>query len=133
MSEQKPDGWVAWHPGHGVEVDLLKDNQRSAEDELTEKHRSDGWRVRPVRLQFLDEPQGDGWIKCSERLPEVSDEYLIWPHDKYAGPIAAYSSTGRDEIPAGAWYFEPCNDGYYSELKGVTHWQPLPGSPKGEE
>ncbi len=69
MSEQddksKPDGWVAWHPVHGVKDRVLSTHKRIAKNQLdmllygkmVSDHLSiaDGWRIRPVKLVFLDE------------------------------------------------------------------------------
>jgi hypothetical protein len=60
MSEQgdksTPEGWIAWHP------DAAKGGYPPTESrELAEKlvgylrRKDDGWRIRPVKLVFLDE------------------------------------------------------------------------------
>lgn len=76
MSE-KVDGWVAWHPEQGFnekrvnystgqifdERNLLEVFVSQMEAERTEKERAsglpesvnEGWRIRPVKLVFLDE------------------------------------------------------------------------------
>ncbi len=68
MSEQddksKPDGWVAWHPFHrGFIRDSVCEvfaNIQGAEHlvrrESANKYlQVDRWRIRPVKLLFLDE------------------------------------------------------------------------------
>lgn len=81
--KEKPDGWVAWHPKHGSDIytasavsadfprsnlmrkhfcDTNNDPQTNYETALDasywglwERLEKDGWRIRPVKLQFLDE------------------------------------------------------------------------------
>ncbi len=54
----------------------------------------------------------DGWIKCSERMPEEDDEYYI-----------THSKAGVDVT----WFYE----GHFQD-KYATHWMPLPAAPKPE-
>ncbi|MGK3245272.1 DUF551 domain-containing protein [Enterobacter kobei] len=64
----------------------------------------------------------DGWVACSERMPEVEGHYLVWANaSKLEGycnhqDIAAYQ--------AGQWSNE------FGWL--VTHWMPLPTAPQQE-
>lgn len=73
----------------------------------------------------------DGWIKCSERLPE--DGQTVLCHN---------TMTLLSGIPFIADYLEEFQDrlgnkmadtGFYvgRELNGVTHWMPLPAAPQG--
>jgi hypothetical protein len=61
-SEEKPDGWVAWHPKHGFKsttsygVEIHEDKGDAEYTFNLSKHEiADGWRIRPVKLVFLDE------------------------------------------------------------------------------
>ena len=61
------------------------------------------------------------WIKCSERLPEKSGEYLVW------------SSRNKAEI--GEWNAE---NGFWNWFScdvclGCDYWMLLPEGPKGDE
>lgn len=63
----------------------------------------------------------DGWIKCSERMPEV-DEHK---------PIAIYTGNCIGQGMFVACYDE---DGFYDywdgvEISGISHWMPLPPPP----
>lgn len=63
----------------------------------------------------------DGWIKCSERMPEV-DEHK---------PIAIYTGNCIGQGMFVACYDE---DGFYDywdgvEISGISHWMPLPSPP----
>jgi hypothetical protein len=67
--KKKPDGWVAWHPEEGVkpmndegDVGVVEDEERcgyaylwSPNSPTGARLRKDGWRIRPVKLVFLDE------------------------------------------------------------------------------
>lgn len=81
MSEekQKPDCWVAWHPDEGFDYEtvsyvsgdkawyykiftpeILFDIDRSLEDAMEFNKKNAilaGWRIRPVKLVFLDEEE----------------------------------------------------------------------------
>lgn len=73
--EKKPDGYVAWHPDSGLaRWSLTKDKIKCQKalvshikdyklDGLAAKmqriERDTGWRIRPVKLVFLDEGEGE--------------------------------------------------------------------------
>lgn len=76
---------------------------------------------------FEEEAQPDnGWISVEDRLPDKSQKVLVF-----------YKALGQEnnihnDVMATNWRtkkgdFIPC-DGYK-----VTHWQPLPKPPKGEQ
>lgn len=60
----------------------------------------------------------DNWISVKERLPENEDDVLVYFEDGDI-TIAFYD---------GDW----TKDGFSKIMREVTHWQPLPQSPKGE-
>lgn len=60
----KPDGWVAWHSEGGLMIDDTSNCHnpdgffvatRREVFELKQYRVDDGWRIRPVKLVFLDE------------------------------------------------------------------------------
>lgn len=58
--EQKPDGWVAWHPKCGIAVESFVKTEdqmfRSWIEACTDVAlKEEGWRIRPVKIVFLDE------------------------------------------------------------------------------
>lgn len=82
MSEKKPDGWVAWHPEMSKPItmsksgsieQLLRQNYGlrygetychaeayfAMRDSLLGEAEKDGWRIRPVKIVFLDEEKSD--------------------------------------------------------------------------
>jgi hypothetical protein len=77
---------------------------------------------RNADLVIGDSHSNDGWIPCSERLPEENDVLLISTKNKEV--YESIRGNGYFEIPDG-WLAE-CN---------VLAWQPLPApyKPKGEE
>lgn len=64
----------------------------------------------------------NGWIPCSERLPE--DDSTVWvTYIDYGKELTA---TAYYDLESGYWYV-----GYFDyKTKSVTHWQPLPQPPK---
>lgn len=66
MTQQKaekaaPDGWVVWHPNPNFQDTFLWSNPEAPKKHLAEKLEDqwcptqEGWRIRPVRLVFMDE------------------------------------------------------------------------------
>jgi hypothetical protein len=90
-NEIKPDGWVAWHPVEGEQLLTASRSKQFCEDKLLkqffnfdsgsayfakaeayfasrdielQRAASDNWKIRPVKLQFLDDPcEKDARIK----------------------------------------------------------------------
>lgn len=64
----------------------------------------------------------DGWIKCSERMPEMEGDCLVWVDasslDGYCDHQAIAAYQGGEWSNAFNWL--------------VTHWMPLPAAPKQE-
>ena len=97
-----------------------------------------------------------GWIKCSERLPEVelgeNQEFIVCVYRKRQGKSYSFAAqylnamqlyndcedeeklfTGWHDVKEHADY-----DGWYSPLElsdgdAVTHWQPLPPPPEQDK
>ncbi|HBN9704596.1 TPA: DUF551 domain-containing protein [Pseudomonas aeruginosa] len=82
------------------------------------------------------------WIKCSDRMPEHSDEVMVWRKwpgwDCFALEFDRWvSDEGSDE--GGFWmlaedacqHIETCADGPgHVERPETTHWMPLPEPPQ---
>lgn len=68
-----------------------------------------------------DHTEQDGWIKCSERMPDHKVNVLA---ATACGSIwTAFYNENRN-----CW-----DDGdYYDDINNVTHWMPLPAAPKPE-
>jgi hypothetical protein len=65
------------------------------------------------------------WIKCSERLPETEDKYLV------ARKAASIVDVEWFSYPKDFWRRGFYDDG--EQDTSVTHWQPLPDPPKDGE
>ncbi|WP_404700725.1 DUF551 domain-containing protein [Pseudomonas sp. 3HC3] len=73
-----------------------------------------------------------GWIKCSDRLPEVGSTVLAW-NEAYGARESQYLEYGEGSIahfhgypPYFSW--EEPQSSWASSWK-PTHWQPLPSPP----
>ncbi len=65
---------------------------------------------------------GQKWIPCSERLPEIGDEVIVY-----------YSYCERSPIQVAhlqydGMTYELSNGEYNLPVKAVTHWMPLPST-----
>lgn len=73
------------------------------------------------------------WIKCSERLPEIGEDILIWVRWSIV-PCVGWLN------PYGEWMsnkdFVGCDGDCVVETdiiqSDVTHWMPLPPAPEEE-
>lgn len=81
----------------------------------------------------LNHAEQDGWIKCSEQLPPNDDFVLVWPTpdfgvDMHAGQYMKYHKKGA------GWFAQVNEQNYGIEWHpiAVTHWMPLPATPKPE-
>ena len=61
--------------------------------------------------------ENNGWIKCSDRLPELDD-------DGYSYPVLAVNEIG--DIKVVSFY----GDEGWDSCTEITHWMPLPQPPK---
>jgi hypothetical protein len=67
MTDQKPDGYIAWHPEHGHDsatedggvfvAESPEQLRLSDNSPFSKRLRKDGWRIRPCKIVFLDEDQ----------------------------------------------------------------------------
>jgi len=121
--EKAAEGWV---DRYGIPEWLKTDT-----DEDRKRYSCDGCdqSLSSIREAFLagaewaeKQPK---WIKCSERLPEVSGEYLASRFKGDRGWSLDYSAE-----------FKGWNLGFNGERENEmfpSHWQPLPEAPKEEE
>ena len=89
------------------------------------QHHDDTLYVRADLVNGNSQVTPDGWISCSERMPEIRQTVIGW--NGYAVRQCVYTRNeyaktqkGREprfEILTGIWH-------------GVTHWMPLPEPPE---
>lgn len=75
----------------------------------------------------------DGWVACSERMPDDDDFVYIWPRpdfgvELHVGQYCECHSKGD------GWYAQVYEQNYGIEWCPitVTHWMPLPAAPQQE-
>ncbi|EHV9147379.1 DUF551 domain-containing protein [Escherichia coli] len=74
----------------------------------------------------------DGWISCSERMPDSNCLYLCWGtyfEGDEPGYIPAYFFVHKTNV----WTeWQPVEDDCNPREVIITHWMPLPAAPKQE-
>lgn len=88
----------------------------------------DGMNRRAAMLQGADGNSRDGWVACSERMPNDKDYVWCW------GRVVGWTEDDGFE----AYYDATRNKWWAVTMDGeepvrkVTHWQPLPAAPQQE-
>lgn len=105
----------------------------------------DGYRLQPISeydamcAAMLQGANGnspvikDGWVACSERMPEDDDFVYIWPRPDFG--VELHVGQYCECHPKGdGWYAQVYEQNYGIEWCPitVTHWMPLPAAPKQE-
>lgn len=72
------------------------------------------------------------WIPCSERVPAVTDEYLITWTIVFNGKIERGISIAEYYAEAEEWNIDDYIKSYGSEVI-IIAWMPCPEAYKGEE
>ncbi|EFC9329347.1 DUF551 domain-containing protein, partial [Escherichia coli] len=67
----------------------------------------------------------DGWISCSERMPEIRQTVIGW--NEYAVRQCVYTRNEYAKTQKGR---EPRFETLTGIWHGVTHWMPLPEPPQ---
>ena len=75
----------------------------------------------------------DGWVACSERMPDNDDFVYIWPRPDFGVElhVAQYGKFDRRDT---GWYAQLYEQNFGIEYQPitVTHWMPLPAAPQQE-
>ncbi|MGA4525611.1 DUF551 domain-containing protein [Enterobacter ludwigii] len=75
----------------------------------------------------------DGWVACSERMPDSDDFVYIWPRPDFGVElhVAQYGKFDRRDT---GWYAQLYEQNFGIEYQPitVTHWMPLPAAPQQE-
>ena len=105
-------------------------NWTDSEAEIQEQKDYENF-VALVKSMPIVTPQQARWIPCSERMPEVSDHYLI-QYSRHICPdemAVAYYSVEEAECDKNyTWEFKP-----FADCKEVIAWMPLPEPYKESE
>lgn len=120
-------------------IDLLKGLEQSLDDycELNDEGKT-AFRMGIIALELFGNAEQlssvqpeQKWIPCSERLPEVSDYYLI-QHPRRICPdemaVAFYSVEEAELDKNYTWEFKP-----FADCEEVIAWMPLPKPYKESE
>ncbi len=87
--------------------------------------------IGDIIRSHMDEAKNDGWIPCSERLPNEIEFQKAYCRNQYAAEflVTIKGATRPTTLYfiKNSWFDEGMN--YYK----VVAWQPLPASYKGEE
>ncbi|EFJ2858546.1 DUF551 domain-containing protein [Escherichia marmotae] len=85
-----------------------------------------GWNAcRAAMLQSQNNGIKDGWISCSERMPEIRQTVMGW--NGYAVRQCVYTRNEYAKTQKGR---EPRFETSTGIWHGVTHWMPLPEPPQ---
>ncbi len=82
--------------------------------------------AHPIELYTTQQPahaEQDGWIKCSERMPDSKNDVQLFCSDTREQFVGFHRGNGRFQ------FF--CMNGVIGECE-PTHWMPLPAAPKPE-
>ncbi len=75
------------------------------------------WCRRAAMLQGAAGNSPDGWVACSERMPETDGNYWgWWSESKRQGPV---------------WFIKGDLQAQFQSSE-ITHWMPLPAAPQQE-
>ena len=106
-------------------------------DSAFEHGKAVGWNaIRAAMLQGAEPVTTankllDGWVACSERMPEDDDFVYIWPRPDFG--VELHVGQYCECHPKGdGWYAQVYEQNYGIEWCPitVTHWMPLPNPPK---
>lgn len=91
--------------------------------------------VIPCDAEVVSADAVQGWIPCSERLPDDDGDYLVWLEDESDHYAVVYFDTGADAFGWWVDHHDPITLGFiesdFCEAKNITAWQPLPTPYKG--
>lgn len=116
--EAEPVAWL--HSDNGLGIPAITRSKNVADSWL-----SKGWYVQPLYIAKPVPVTPDGWISCSERMPEDTKMLLAFSQGEI---VAAYWN----------WVVNPIDYKKYRAftylsgniLDDVTHWMPLPEPPQ---
>lgn len=99
--------------------------------EMADKGQAESLRIKlRILLEMLGEPT-DNWISVNDRLPDFGENVLVAYMP--SSPIMerwGYMVTKRVNAPKGTIYARMMDDNNFRIDGVVTHYQPLPSTPK---
>jgi len=107
-------------------------------DEIPQLQEKYDTAIKALSGAILEKAEIPQWVPCSEKLPKISDEYLVLTEN---GDMfnANFDKDYGDNGEFGEWqdrYDEHTLgflDSEWSSYGGITHWQPLPQPQKGKK
>lgn len=83
-----------------------------------------GWNECLAEAQLLNatgQPVSDGWIRCTDSLPDAEGKYLVY-------------ETLNNRVNHDYWMEPEPAEGFWNHYDtSVTHWMPLPAAPGGQD
>ena len=79
-----------------------------------------------ARKLMQDAPAVNRWIPCSERLPEVDTDVIVF-YSSWRDKTIQVAHLNYDKLT-----FELSDGEYHFPASAVTHWMPLPEPPEKE-
>ncbi|HHT7777610.1 DUF551 domain-containing protein [Pasteurella multocida] len=121
---------------HNAVYGVVLGKAESKERELTEEEKQSGWYDEIDYIvehpKIVEYPKGDGWISVKDKLPKKFDRVLVCQQDyKWEQNYIRIAYCNNSE---GTEWWADNYDGTGGEIifNDVTHWQPLPLTPKKE-
>lgn len=86
--------------------------------------------VTETEIESLVEAKNNGWIPCSERLPDTEDDVLVWyEYYRYGSYNRLYQTYGISYMYDGKWSNFVNGQSGWHQLR-IIAWQPLPAQYK---
>lgn len=84
-----------------------------------------GCTLRVIHTEtVLEENIQDGWVVCSERMPEAGDDMIVFTDDIVMSGVSYSKKKG--------FYLQALGYDDDEPVDNVTHWMPLPAAPQQE-
>ncbi|WP_207510185.1 DUF551 domain-containing protein [Enterobacter hormaechei] len=118
--EMKDFAWDIWNACRAA---MLQGARNHPEDNLDMVDHSGGSNnmVEPVTTAYKLQ---DGWVACSERMPEAGDDMIVFTDDIVMSGISYSKKKG--------FYIQALEYDDDEPVDNVTHWMPLPAAPQQE-
>ncbi|MGM8711095.1 DUF551 domain-containing protein [Enterobacter hormaechei subsp. steigerwaltii] len=91
---------------------------------LGKKDPSTVWGLDYIPLTSNSPAIPDGWVACSERMPEEGDDMIVFTDEIVMSGVSYSKKKG--------FYLQALEYDDDEPVDNVTHWMPLPAAPKQE-